>query len=79
MTNVSQEQLKQWHFTTQCGRNFVWAAYDLEQLMRDIIRTGYRATFVEEYTEYQVEVRKIEQQEVLNAELTKAAEGGEAA
>jgi hypothetical protein len=47
--------------------------------MRDIIRIGYRATFVEEYTEYQVEVRKIEQQEVLNAELTKAAEGGEAA
>jgi hypothetical protein len=42
--------------------------------MRDIIRTGYRATFVEECTEYQAEVRKIEQQEVLNAEITKAEE-----
>jgi hypothetical protein len=69
--NSAQESLKEYAVQTECGRNFVWSAHDLDHCLRSIVYAGYRATHIEEYHE---EVRKPEAQEELNHEVTKSIE-----
>jgi hypothetical protein len=64
----------EFYVKTECNREFAWSACDLEQLLRDLVRKGYRATFIQEMSEYEAEMARREAQEVLNAEITKAEE-----
>lgn len=49
----------QFYFTTVCGRNFQWAAVDMESLLREITEKGFRAK----------EIRTLEEQEELEASI----------
>ena len=66
------QPLKEFVVDTECGRHFIWSAFDLESLLRDLIYRGYRATFVMELSE--AEVAKKEAQEELHHEHREAIE-----
>jgi len=68
------QPLKEFVVDTECGRHFIWSAFDLESLLRDLIYRGYRATFVMELSEYEAEVAKKEAQEELHHEHREAIE-----
>lgn len=61
---------------TECGRRFVWSDTDLESLFRSLSFRGYKATFVQLYSEYEAEQHRKEEQEKLTAEHIADVEKG---
>lgn len=60
----------EWHVETECGRNFIWSAVDLESLITQMtLDRGYRLTFVMELSEY--ERMQADEQRKLNDEHEK--------
>ncbi|ULL14332.1 hypothetical protein DVH26_07650 [Paenibacillus sp. H1-7] len=47
--------MSEYRVLTECNRNFIWSAPDLDWLMRELVRKGYRATLVMENAEYERE------------------------
>lgn len=50
---------------TECGRRFVWGATSEESLLRELTQKGYRATYINELSEYEAEIAAKEAQEDL--------------
>lgn len=45
-------RLKEYYVVTECKRNFVWSAHDYEDLIFNLRRGGYKATFILPYQEW---------------------------
>lgn len=54
MTPTAAAKVIEFRVITKCKRNFVWAATDYDDLLRQLIEKGYTPTFImpnEEYVE----------------------------
>ena len=54
--------MTEYRVQTECQRNFIWSAPDLDWLMRELVRKGYRATLVMENAEYEREQETLQRE-----------------